>query len=141
VNSYDYAMYNSNLRRWINPGALVGQNGLAHFSGATATYYRRSYVYAQSPAASAPITAGITMFPLLLQNGSVVDSELEQTPAQKLKGIKGSIGTDGTYVYLALVTGANLTDSAYALQALGVRDAYKVGPGRLLPNAIVLTKP
>ncbi|MEK6206524.1 MAG: phosphodiester glycosidase family protein [Chloroflexota bacterium] len=157
VNSYDYAVYNSNLRRWINPGALVGQNGLALWSGATATYYRRSYVYAQSPAASAPITAGITMFPLLVQNGAVVDSEFEQTPAQKLKGTKGSIGTDGTYIYLALVTGANITDSAYVLAALGVRDAlnldgggtsamwiggsYKVGPGRLLPNAIVLTKP
>jgi hypothetical protein len=157
VNSYDYAVYNSNLRRWINPGALVGQNGLALWSGATATFYRRSYVYAQSPAASAPITAGITMFPLLLQNGAVVDSEFEQTPAQKLKGTKGSIGIDGTYLYLALVTGANITDSAYVLQALGVRDAlnldgggtsamwiggsYKVGPGRLLPNAIVLTKP
>ena len=157
VNSYDYAVYNSNLRRWINPGALVGQNGLVHFNGATATYYRRSYVFAQSPAASASITAGITMFPLLLQNGAVVDSEFEQTPAQKLKGTKGSIGTDGTYVYLALVTGANITDSAYVLQALGVRDAlnldgggtsamwiggsYRVGPGRLLPNAIVLTKP
>jgi phosphodiester glycosidase len=157
VNSYDYAIYNSNLRRWVNPGALVGQNGLLLFNGPTATYYRRSYVYAQSSAASAPITAGITMFPLLLQNGAVVTSDAEQTAAQKLKGTKGSIGTDGTYIYLALVTGANITDSAYALQALGVRDAlnldgggtsalwiggsYKVGPGRLLPNAIVLTKP
>ena len=84
-------------------------------------------------------------------------SLLEQTTAQKLKGTKGSIGTDGTYVYLALVTSANITDTAYALQAIGVRDAltldgggtsamwfggaYKVGPGRLLPNAVVLTKP
>jgi hypothetical protein len=157
VNSYDYAVYNSNLRRWINQGALVGQNALLLFNGATATYYRRSYVYAQSPAATAPMTAGITMFPMLLQHGAVVDSELEQTPAQRLKGTKGSIGTDGTYIYLALVTGANITDSAYVLAALGVRDAlnldgggtsamwiggsYKVGPGRLLPNAIVLTKP
>jgi len=53
-----------------------------------------------------------------------------------------------------LVTNASVTDSAYALQALGVKDAlnldgggtsalyisgsYKVGPGRLLPNAVVL---
>jgi exopolysaccharide biosynthesis protein len=50
-----------------------------------------------------------------------------------------------------------VTESAYVLQALGARDAinldgggtsamylggsYRVGPGRLLPNAIVLTKP
>jgi hypothetical protein len=157
ANSYDYAVYNSNLRRWINQNALVGQNALVHFNGATASYWRRSYVYAQSSAAQAPITAAITMFPMLVQNGAAVDSEFEQTPAQKLKGTKGSIGTDGTYVYLALVNNANITDSAYALAALGVRDAinldgggtsamwiggsYKVGPGRLLPNAVVLTKP
>ena len=64
---------------------------------------------------------------------------------------------DGTYIYLVVVTNATVTDTAYVMQALGARDAlnldgggtaalwigggYKVGPGRLLPNAIVLTKP
>jgi exopolysaccharide biosynthesis protein len=106
---------------------------------------------------NAPITAALTMFPLLLQSGAVVDSESEQTAVQKVKGTKGSIGVDGTYVYLAIVSNATVTDSAYVLQALGARDAlnldgggtsamyingaYTVGPGRLLPNAIVLTKP
>jgi hypothetical protein len=97
------------------------------------------------------------MFPLLLQNGAVINSESEQTPAQMLQGMKGSIGTDGTFIYLTLVTNANITDSAHVLAALGVKDAlnldgggtsamwiggsYRVGPGRLLPNAVVLTKP
>jgi len=74
-----------------------------------------------------------------------------------LRGTKGAIGVDGTYLYLAIVTGATVTESAYVLQALGVRDAlnldgggtaamwiggsYKVGPGRQLPNAVVITKP
>ena len=158
VNSYDYAFYNSNLRKWINQPALVGQNGLVTFNGSTATFYRRAYVYAQSPTLSvAPITAGLTMFMLLMQNGGIVDNEAEQQDYQKLKGTKGSIGVDATYIYLALVSNANVTDSAYVLQALGVRDAlnldgggtsamyiggaYKVGPGRLLPNAVLLTKP
>ena len=106
---------------------------------------------------NAPITAGITMFPLLVQDGAVIDSEFEQTAVQKTRGTKGAIGVDGTYIYLAIVTGATVTESAYVLQALGARDAlnldgggtaamfiggsYTVGPGRLLPNAIVLTKP
>ena len=157
VNSYDYAMYNSFLGTWINKPALVGQNGLVIFNGKTPTYYRRAYVYAQGPTANAPITAGVSMFPLLMQGGSVVDSEAEQTDQQKQKGLKGSIGTDGTYVYLTLTSNANVTDSAYVLQALGVKDAlnldgggtgamyigggYVVGPGRLLPNAVLLTKP
>jgi hypothetical protein len=158
VNSYDYAFYNSNLRRWINRPALIGQNSLLTFNGSVTGVYRRSFVYGQNASLmNAPITAALTMFPLLLQSGAVVDSESEQTAVQKVKGTKGSIGVDGTYVYLAIVSNATVTDSAYVLQALGARDAlnldgggtsamyiggaYTVGPGRLLPNAIVLMKP
>ena len=154
VNSYDYAVYNSNLRRWINYNALNAQNGGLFFDGAGTSVYRRTYVYYQN---QTPITAAITNFPLLVQNGSVIDSTSEQNGSQLLKGTKGAIGVDGTYIYLAIVTNATVTDSAYVMQALGARDAlnldgggtaamwiggsYKVGPGRLLPNAIVLTKP
>jgi hypothetical protein len=158
VNSYDYAIYNSTVWRWINRPALVGQNSLLTFNGSATGVYRRSFVYGQNASLmNAPITAAITMFPLLLQNGAVIDSESEQTAVQKTKGTKGSIGVDGTYVYLAIMSNATVTDSAYVLQALGARDAlnldgggtsamyvggaYTVGPGRLLPNAIVLTKP
>ncbi len=158
VNSYyDYAFYNSALRKWINEPALIGQNGLVMFNGSTATFYRRSYVYAQGPASKGPITAGTTNYPLLLQNGVVIDSEAEQSDVQKRPGTRGSIGVDATYVYLSLVTGANITDSAYVLQALGVTNAlnldgggsaamyfggsYRVGPGRILPNAVLLIKP
>src|SRR5207249_2313075 len=35
VNSYDYAVYNSTLRRWLNYNALNGQNGLLAFNGTT----------------------------------------------------------------------------------------------------------
>ncbi len=154
VNSYDYAVYNSNLRRWINYNALNAQNGGLFFNGASTSAYRRTFVYFQN---QTPINAAITNFPLLVLNGSVIDSTSEQNGSQMLKGTKGAIGVDGTYVYLAIVTNATVTDSAFVMQALGARDAlnldgggtaamwiggsYKVGPGRLLPNAIVLTKP
>jgi hypothetical protein len=157
TNSYDYAMYNSDLGTWINKPALIGQNGLAIFNGKTPTYYRRAYVYGQGPTANAPITAGISMFMLLLQGGTVLDISAEQTTKQTEKGLKGSLGTDGTYVYLLVVENASLQESQLVLQALGVQDAlnldgggtaamwinggYTVGPGRLLPNAILLTKP
>jgi hypothetical protein len=154
VNSYDYAVYNSNLRRWINYNALNAQNGGLFLNGASTSVYRRTYVYYQN---QTPITAAITNFPLLVQNGAVIDSTSEQNGSQLLKGTKGAIGVDGTYIYLVIVTNATVTDAAYVMQALGARDAlnldgggtaamwiggsYKVGPGRLLPNAIVLTKP
>ena len=130
VNSYDYAIYNSNLRRWINRSALIGQNALLTFNGSVTSAYRRSYVYGQNASLmNAPITAGITMFPMLLQNGAVVDSEFEQTAVQRAKGTKGSIGVDGTYVYLAIMSNVTVTESAYVLQALGARDAINLDGG------------
>lgn len=152
TNSYDFPVYNSDLSRWLNQGALSWTSiGLATFSGKTPRFYRYNNLYDKSS-----VTASISNFPLLLQNGAVIDSESEQTSNQKIKGTRGSIGSDGVYIYLALVVSSSVTDSAYVLQQLGVKDAlnldgggssalyvsgsYKVGPGRQLPNAVVLIK-
>ena len=155
-NSFEYAVFNSNLRKWINLPSLVTQNGLVTFAGGTPTFYQRSYIYARQRLSLGPITAGLTMYPMLLLDGDVVDSSTEQSAVQKQRSMKGSIGSDGTNVFLALVANATVSESAYVLQALGVRDAlnldgggtsamwlgsYKVGPGRPLPNAVLLTKP
>jgi hypothetical protein len=154
VNSYEYAVYNSVLGRWLNPRAFVNPvNALVAFNGKTPTYYR----HIQTFDSSTSVTAAISNFPLLLQGGTVVDTEAEQTDAQRQRGAKGSIGTDGTYIYLAIVSNATVTESAFVLQALGVKDAmnldgggtsalwiggqYLMGPGRLLPNAVLLMKP
>ena len=70
VNSYDYAVYNSNLRSWINYNALNAQNGGIFFNGASTSVYRRTYVYFQN---QTPVNAAITNFPLLVQNGGVIE--------------------------------------------------------------------
>ncbi len=114
-------------------------------------------MYGQGPTANGPITAGITMFMLLLQGGAVLDISAEQTPKQMEREAKGALGTDDTFIYLVITENASLQESQLVLQALGVKDAlnldgggtaamwiqgqYTVGPGRLLPNAILLTKP
>lgn len=152
VNSYDFPVYKSSLSKWINAGALSWTSqGLATFVGDTPKFYRYNNLYPKTA-----VTAGISNFPTILLGGSVLDTEAEQTDYQKLKGTKGSIGSDGANIYLTLIPNASVTDSAYVLQALGVKDAlnldgggtsalyiggvYKVGPGRLLPNAVVLVK-
>jgi hypothetical protein len=156
VNSYEYAVFDSNRRTWLNlPSLATTQTGLVTFTGSTPTFYRRSSEYARERLRVAPITAGMTMYPLLVQDGRVVDSEAEQSDAQKVRSMKGSIGVDEAHLYLALIANATITESAHVLQTLGVRDAlnldgggtsamwlgsYKVGPGRLLPNAVLLTK-
>jgi phosphodiester glycosidase len=150
VNSYDYSVYNSDLGRWLNSWALVSPtNALVTFSGGTPRFYEHTYQYDRGP-----VDAAISNFPLLLRAGAVVDSSQIQTAAQQTRGVKGSIGSDGQYLYLVLVEDATVTESAYVLQAIGVRDAmnldgggtsamyfggsYTFGPGRLLPNAVVL---
>lgn len=157
VNSYEYAVFDSNRRAWLNlPSLATTQTALVTFTRSTPTFYRRSSVYARERLSLAPITAGLSMYPLLLEEGRIVISEGEQSDAQKLRSMKGSIGVDQTFIYLALVANASVTESAHVLQALGVRDAlnldgggtsamwlgsYRVGPGRLLPNAVLLTRP
>jgi phosphodiester glycosidase len=153
VNTYDYAVYNSNLGAWINPRHLANPtNALATFNGSTPTFYRRVFQYPRGP-----VTAGISNFPLLVQNGAVLDVSADIDPNQLLRGARGAIGVDATYVYLAIVSGASVPETGLVMQAIGARDAmnldgggsiamwigggYVVGPGRQLPNAILLMKP
>jgi hypothetical protein len=152
VNTYDYAVYNSTLGAWLNPRHLVNpRNALAVWNDNTPTFYRRVSSYGRSP-----VTAGISNFPLLLQGGALTDvSRLD--PSQMLRASRGAIAVDSTFVYLAIAESASVPEIALVLQALGARDAlnldggssdamwiggaYVVGPGRQLPNAILLVKP
>ena len=153
VNTYDYAVYNSNLGAWINPRHLSNPiNALATFTSGSATFYRRVSSYARGP-----VSAGISNFPLVLQNGVPVDVSADVDANQMLRGTRGAIAVDATYVYLAVISNASVPQIAFVMQALGARDAmnldgggsvamwigggYVVGPGRQLPNAIVLLKP
>ena len=153
VNSYDYSVYSSYLPGWLNEWALVSPtNSLVTVKGKTIRFYNHTYDYDRSP-----VDAAISNFPMLLLGGQVVDSEAIQQDHQRERGFKGSIGTDGVYVYLVLATGVTVTESAYVVQALGETDAmnldgggssamfaegqYKVGPNRQLPNAVLLARP
>ncbi|HYK98556.1 MAG TPA: phosphodiester glycosidase family protein [Candidatus Acidoferrales bacterium] len=153
VNTFDYAVYNSNLGTWINPRHLANPvNALAVWNGSTPTFYRRVSQYPRTP-----VTAGISNFPLILQGGQLVDASADLQANQLTRASRGAIAVDATYVYLAIVASASVPETALVLQALGARDAmnldgggsiamwiggdYKVGPGRQLPNAILLMKP
>jgi hypothetical protein len=154
--SYDYALYDSNTKSWRNEHTLQWyNNGLAAFNGSQHLFYDdiQQYYFAHG---NGGVTAGISNFPSLVKDGQVIVNENELSSAQKVKGTRGAIGVDNTYVYLAISTGASVTDMGYVMKALGTQHAlnldgggsaamhingsYKVGPGRLLPNAIVLVK-
>ena len=153
VNSSNYALYKSSSGKWFNKDALSwGDTGLATFNGNSAKFYKRSSDYG-----GGGVTAGISNYPTLLQGGNIVINEDKMTSYQKTaKGPRGVIGKGNTNLYLAIVNGATVVDAAYAAQALGMQDAlnldgggstamyinggYIAGPGRSLPNAVVLTR-
>jgi len=153
VNTFDYAVYNSNLATWINPRHLANPvNALFAFNGSTVTTYRRVNTFPRGP-----VTAGISNFPLVLQNGVQLDVSADIDANQAKRATRGAVATDGTYIYLAVIGSATVPEIALVMKALGARDAmnldgggsvamwiggdYVVGPGRQLPNAILLMKP
>lgn len=151
VNSSDYAFYRSSSDKWLNKGALSwGDTGLATFNGSSAKFYKKSSDYG-----GGSVTAGISNYPTLLNDGNVVINEGKLTSYQKdVKGARGVIGVNDSDIYLAIVSNATVVDAAYVMKALGAKDAlnldgggssalylngsYLVGPGRSLPNAVVL---
>jgi len=76
-------------------------------------------------------------------------------PKQEAKGNRSFLGATGNTVYLGVVHNASVAESAKVLRALGLNHAlnldnggstalwyngYKVGPGRNLPNVVLLIK-
>jgi len=153
INSSDYAFYKSSSGKWLNKGALSwGDTGLATFKGSSADFYKKSSDYG-----GGSVTAGISNYPTLLHDGDVVIDTGKLTSYQKdVKGLRGAIGVGDSNLYLVIISNATVVDAAYAMKALGAKDAlnldgggssalylngsYIVGPGRSLPNAIVLVK-
>ena len=153
VNSSDYAFYRSSSGKWLNKAALSwGDTGLATFNGSSSKFYRKSSDYG-----GGSVTAGISNYPSLLSGGNVVVDVGKLTSYQKdVKGSRGAIGVGDSNLYLAIISNATVVDAAYVMKALGAKDAlnldgggssalylngsYIVGPGRSLPNAVVLVK-
>jgi exopolysaccharide biosynthesis protein len=153
VNSFDYAVYKSSSGKWLNKSALTwGDTGLMTFKGNSAKFYKRSSDYG-----GGGVTAGISNYPSLLKDGKIVTDDGILTSYQKTaRGPRGVIGVGNTNLYLAIINGATVVEAGYAAQALGMLHAlnldgggstamyinggYIAGPGRGLPNAVVLTR-
>ena len=153
VNSFDFALYDSNEGNWEHKDALSWfKTGLMTFNGHEPSFYKKSSDYG-----GGGVTSGISNYPSLVKDGEIVVKDDELTSYQKdVKGPRGVIGVGGENLYLVIVNGATVKDAAYVVRALGakhalnldgggssamyINDKYIVGPGRSLPNAIVLTK-
>lgn len=150
VNSFDFPVYNSNLSKWINEDKMLWTNrAMMAFTSSTAYFYPTANSYS----GLSGIRAGIVNYPGLVQNGQNIVSQYTLTSAQNTKGTRGGVAVKGSTVYLVVASSASVSDFASIMTSLGVTHAlnldgggssalynggYKVGPGRSLPNALIL---
>lgn len=152
VSSFHQFVRNTPLGKNIN-SARSGDSPLPliAFYGTTPRLYSRVLEYPKDA------SAALSNYPILVQNGVNVvgDGGSLDEKMRTGKGPKGFIGWKGRTLYFGHVLNATVPEEAATTKALGLDNAlnldgggstalyyfgYKEGPGRLLPNAIIIAK-
>ena len=118
------------------------------FSGNSARFVGRSSDWGRDTG----IDSMIANQPLLVSGGTVVFGG-DGDPKKGSRGNRSFVGATGSSVYIGVVHSATVAETAIVLKDMGIQNAlnldsggstalwsggYKVGPGRAIPNAIVL---
>ncbi len=151
-NTFDTLFFNSRLKRYINsdnnvysnlPFLVINADGSPRFVGRSLEWGRDT-----------GIQAGTAGNPMLVQGGniSVVEGNLDDKQ-RNTKSNRGAFVQKGGSIYLCIVGGATVMDSAVVYKTLGADNAinidgggssalwinggYVYGPGRQIPTAII----
>lgn len=153
VNTYDTLVFNGRTKNAFNQANNVySVVPLVAAYGGNLNFYRRTLEWGVDSGS----TGAIANHPLLLQGGNIAFDEGSIEAYQRDgKGTKGFVGTKGGSIVIGHVFNATVPEEAEVLKTLGLDNAlnldgggssalwhggYKVGPGRALPNAILLVK-
>lgn len=151
VNSFDFAVWNNRQKKWINAQTLFWNGrGMFVFRPGSAQFFPNQ----SSIGAPSDITGGVVNYPSLLAGGQVVLDEGSLSDNLKItKSTRSGIGMGSGKLFLVVARSANMRDMVNIFQSLGATDAlnldgggsvalyngeYNVGPGRSLPNAIII---
>jgi len=151
VNTFDFPVWNNRKKKWMRADTLTWNGrGMMIFRGGSAQFYP----CAACIGAPSDITGGIVNYPPLLSGGQDVLNEGSLSDSLKItKGTRSGIGFGGGKLFLVVARSANMRDMVNIFKALGATDAlnldgggssalydggYKAGPGRSLPNAIIV---
>src|SRR3990167_8224462 len=151
VNTYDFPVWNNRRKKWMRADTLTwGGRGMMVFRGGSAQFFP----CAACVGAPSDITGGIVNYPALIAGGQTVLDEGPLTDNLKVnKGTRSAIGFGNGKLFLVVARAANIRDLVNIFHALGATDAlnldgggssalydggYKAGPGRNLPNAIII---
>lgn len=151
VGTYDFPVWNNRLKKWMRADTLFwGGRGMMVFRGGSAQFFP----CAACSGAPSNITGGIVNYPALLAGGNIVFDEGSIGDNLRVtKGTRSGIGFGNGKLFLVVARRANMKDLAEIFKSLGATDAlnldgggssalfsggYRAGPGRLLPNAVII---
>ncbi|MEK9178566.1 MAG: phosphodiester glycosidase family protein [Patescibacteria group bacterium] len=150
TNSFDTLLMNKNKVYFNSSNNVYSNVPAVIFSGTSARYVGRSSEWGRDTG----VDAVLANQPLLVSGGNVVfggDDEVKRIGA----GSRSFVGSSGTTIYIGVVHGVNAAQMARVLHAMGIQNAlnldsggsialwsggYKVGPGRSIPNALLLIR-
>ena len=139
----DKTYFNSSNNVYSNNPAVIFGGGYIRFVGSASEWGRDT-----------GIDSMLSNYPLLVSGNQVRftgDGDIKKGS----KGNRSFVANRGNTVYIGVVHGATVAESALALKTLGMDNAlnldsggstalwsggYKVGPGRNIPNAIVFVR-
>lgn len=147
VNSFDTLVVNGRNKAVLNRANNVYSSvPLVASYGSNLSFYDQTVQWRVDTSSN----GAIANYPRLLRDGNLA------TEQENGKGTRGFIGTKDGAIVIGHVYSASFADTAEVLKTLGLQNAmnldgggssalwidgsYKVGPGRSLPNAIVLVR-
>ncbi|MDP3985608.1 MAG: phosphodiester glycosidase family protein [bacterium] len=163
INSFLPPVFNTAADTMINEKALAVHKGplIAQTTDGVYRYFHRTSQFGNSVSAYESRTgftlgSALANYPSLVENGLIVVGAEPIEDPQKLKAVRAGIGYNGSHVYLVVARNASVSDLAVIFDTLGADHAlnldgggstalyyggaYRYGPGRLLPNAILFRK-
>jgi exopolysaccharide biosynthesis protein len=150
TNSFDTLLMNKNKVYFNSDNNVYSSVPAVIFSGNSARFVGRSSEWGRDTG----IDSMIANQPLLVSGGSVVFGG-DGDPKKGSRGNRSFVGSTNSMVYIGVVHSATVAETAIVLKDMGVQNAlnldsggstalwsggYKVGPGRNIPNAIILVR-
>lgn len=150
TNSFDTLLMNKNKVYFNSANNIYSTVPAVIFQGNSARFVSQSLEWGRDTG----VDAVIANYPLMTFNGQNIYSG-SSDPKLTNKGGRSFVGASGSTVYIGVVFNATLSEASKVLQALGIQNSlnlddggstafwsggYKAGPGRNIPNAILLVK-
>ena len=150
TNSFDTLLMNKNKVYFNSENNVYSTVPVAVFGSGWARFMGKSLDWGRDTG----VDAVIANQPMLLSSGNIVFTG-DGDPKKGSKGQRSFIGNKGTTVYIGVTHNATVAENGYALKALGLENAlnldsggstalwsggYKSGPGRNIPNAVLLIR-